>query len=206
MGLRQTVPPDAEPIEEDEANAFLKIDDDVAESDLVESLIVSARETAERLTGRQLIQATWLLTLESFFDPAWCYWHCRYGWCIRVPRPPLINVVELTYIDTAGDEQTLVEDTDFQVDGESEPALICPTYGRIWPTPRVQPNAVSVTFRAGYGTDSEDIPQGIKTAMKMMMSEWYWGSPEQAKNFMAISDVPPAVENLLRGYWHGSLA
>ena len=57
----------------------------------------------------------------------------------------------LKYVDTSGTLQTLVQDTDYQVDADSEPGRLLPFPGKYWPPTRRQANAVQVTFVAGYG-------------------------------------------------------
>jgi len=119
----------------------VSIDDD---DDLVtEDLIPAVRDRCELVTGRQLVEATWDLRLDSFPCDG----------TIDVPKPPLIAVVSVTYIDTAGATQTWAANQ-YQVDlpsgARSARGRIAPAYGVIWPSTRVQLNAVTVRFRAGY--------------------------------------------------------
>lgn len=203
MGLRQTAAPSDEPLTLEEAKLYLRVDADLTnDDDLITALIIAAREQAEKVTGRQLVTATWLLTLESFYDRAWCYCDPCLGDVVQIPKPPLDgDSVEVTYIDAGGDEQTL-DAADYIVDAARQPGIITPVYGLVWPVTRRHPAAVTVSFDAGFGSDA-DVPEGIKIAMKLMLDDWYNGRTG-AKG--AIGDVPPVAENLLRGYWHGAYA
>jgi hypothetical protein len=76
---------------------------------------------------------------------------------IKLWYPPLVSVDSLTYIDQSGNPQTLTAGTDFQVDPESEPAIIQPLPNQIWPfTMHGVKNAVQVVYTAGYETGSAE--------------------------------------------------
>ena len=204
MGLRQTVAPAIEPLTLAEAKHAVRLDEDITQDDLwLTGAIAAAREQAERITARQLLTATWELTLDGFCDPTWCYYDCRLSaWVIRVPKPRLLTVVSLTYLDGNGDTQTLTVEDHYQVDVKDEPGRVYPAYGVSWPAARLQANSVTLTYTAGYGNAASYVPEGIKIAMKLMLDDWYNGRTG-AKG--AIGDVPECAENILRGYWHGAM-
>lgn len=121
-------------------------------------LIKSARQYAEMLLGRYLITQTVDLYLDCFPD-----------WEIKLP--PLQSVTAITYVDTAGDTQTMTA-SDYLVDSASVPARITPAYGKTWPSTREQNNAVKVRFIAGYGAASA-VPECIKNWMLMRVKQLY---------------------------------
>lgn len=181
MALRQTVPPETEPVTLEEMKEHLRLDG--AEEDaLIESLIASARQYAEALTCRQLVTATWRLTLDAF--PAGC---------IVLPRPRLQEVLSIQYVDAAGDTQTLAPEL-YQVDAESEPARLSPAFNTFWPGTRHQMNAVVVTIRCGYGA-AADVPAGVKTAIRMLAAHYY--ENREAATDVQLLPVPMAVKSLL---------
>jgi len=146
-GLKQIVPPYAEPIHLTEAKAWCRIefsDDD----DLVTRLVAAARRHVEVVTGRQLVAAGWLLT-QDWFAPVKRMTAEIFGDVIQIPRPPLRAVNSILYVDTAGNTQTL-SPTLYQVDPYNEPARVRPVYGQIWPVTRFQLNAVQVSWTSGY--------------------------------------------------------
>ena len=129
-------------------------DDDAYFADVA---IPAAADRAELATQRQLLQATWVWQLDSF--PCAAY--------LEVPKPPLIAVTSITYVDTAGVTQTWAANQ-YQVDAPSGPRCrrgrIMPAYGVSWPATRGQLNAVTLTVTAGYGR-AEDIPALLRMGM-----------------------------------------
>lgn len=179
MGLQVVTPAASEPITLTEAKAQLRIefsDDDT----LIGSLIKSARSTCEDITKRQLITATYKLTLDCF--PAE----------IIVPKAPLQSVSSIKYYDTDGDLQTLNSDL-YQVDAESEPAIIVPAYNQNFPDTRAMKNAVEVEFIAGYGDASTDIPEKIRDACLLYLT-WRYEDRE------GLRMKPQAIDDLLSHY------
>ena len=77
-------------------------------------------------------------------------------------------MTSIQYVDDAGDTQTLSTSL-YQVDTKSQPGRIIPAYGESWPTVRSDTlNAVTVNFVAGYGDDPEDVPAGLRHAVKLI--------------------------------------
>ena len=176
----RTVDPAVEPIQASDVRLYLKIPDDItAEDAIFTNWIKSGRERCEHISGRALITQTWKLCLDSFWGPTWdytfgatsggnedfVYFDPRAGWVIQVPVPPLQSVSSIQYIDGGGNLTTL-DPTLYNVDLVSEPARITPIFGKFWPVSRRQANAVTVTFRSGYGDDGTAVPEAIKDAIK----------------------------------------
>lgn len=163
MSLTLITPPDGEPITLVDAKKFAKIEHDLEDS-LVERLIVSVRQLAEQLTRAQLLTATWKLSLDQFSD------------VIRLPRPPLQSVTHIKYIDAAGALQT-VDPADYVVEtGGAQPGVqgsVQPAYGKVWPSARYQPDAVQVTYVAGYGAAGDTVPGPIMDWMLVQLVTRY---------------------------------
>lgn len=166
MGLTLITPPDAEPITLAEAKAHCRVDGD-SEDALLATLIRAARLEAERQTGRAIPAQTWKATYNCFPD-----------WYFTLPKAPLISVTSITYLDTAGDSQT-VSASDYRVSAASEPGLIEPSYdASIWPTARDIIDSVAVTFKAGYAstTIAATIATGSQTVTPGSMAGIVAGS------------------------------
>jgi len=147
----------------------------------------------ERRTQRQLLTATWKLSLDAF--PAE----------IQLRKLPVASVTSVQYVDLDGDTQTLSASY-YQTDYKSQdrPGRIMPAYGYSWPNTRSSIyNAVTVTFTAGYGTAS-DVPETIKHAIMMLVGHWY--DHREAVDEVEFKPVPYAVDNLLSldewGYYY----
>lgn len=118
------------------------------------ALISAARTNAEKMTRRALITQTWDLVLDRF--PSWA---------IDVPKPSLLSVTSITYIDENGDTQTL-DAADYRVDTKSLPGRITPAFDHTWPSTRDVTNAVTIRFVCGFGA-AADVPATIKQWMKL---------------------------------------
>lgn len=158
--------PAAEPVSAAEAKAQLRVDH-AAEDALISSQVVAARGHVERLTARQLITATWELRLDSF--PA--------DTCaIRIPKPPLQQVVSVKYVDADGVLQTLAS-TEYVVDAPVGPTApwgrLWLEYLKTWPTVRDERNAVRIQFKAGYGDAGAAVPQELRNAILLKVGALY---------------------------------
>lgn len=196
--LRQIVAPTSEPLTLAEAKAFARIDDAI-EDELVTELIRWARETVENFTGRQLLTARWQLKADRFPFP---------DAIIELPKPPLISAGELSsyvaivqYIDTNGTSQTFA-DTLYAADIAAEPGRLYPSYGQSWPATRTQPEAVTITYHAGYGANIDAVPRTrigwntLRLGMKMLIEHRY--NKRGAFGFMgAGAPIPHDVEDML---------
>jgi hypothetical protein len=155
-GLQIITAPQADPLSYADAVAQLRLDNS-EEVDLVGGYISAAAAYCSDYLRRQLVQATYRLSLDGF--PGQCEW----AWgepsviptpklddpAIVLPNPPLQRVLSITYVDTSGQMQTL-SPTAYYVDDQTEPARIMPAAGTSWPSALNQVNAVSVVYTAGW--------------------------------------------------------
>jgi hypothetical protein len=173
MPSQIVTPPSVEPVSLAEARSYLRVDADVTSEDaLITDLIAAARQDAEKITWRALVMQTWRATLDRFPGPgansAGSTWvpssyavmpgpvltavpQGKTGYEIFLPKPPLVTVNSIKYIDQNGVQQTLATDQ-YLVDTVSEPGRVTPAYGTSWPSTREQANAVEVSFNCGYAS------------------------------------------------------
>ena len=149
-----------EPVTIQDLKEQLRIDENTEDSYLG-GLLKTATRAVEKMSDRQLINATWRLSLDEF--PCWD---------IRVPKPPLSSVSSITYVNSTGGSST-VASTDYAVDTYNEPGRITPAYNATWPTGRLQNNAVTVTYVAGYGASQNAVPDTYRHAIKMLAAHWH---------------------------------
>ena len=198
MGLSLSSAPSVEPVTLDEARAHLRYEED-DENSVIESQLRAAREYCERLTGRQFITATWVLKLDVFPSRTQINdWYYPGGGFIRLPRPPLQSVSSITYIDTAGDTQTLSSDN-YDVDTYDEYARLSPAYNESWPSTREDINAVTITYVAGYGDERQDVPAALRQAILLLAGHWF-ENREAVLVGVSGQAAPKAVEDLLWMY------
>lgn len=152
------------------------------EDTLIQSLIEAATAHAEFVTGRATITQTWKLTLPSWPE------------IFRVPMPPLQSVSSLKYVDAAGTLQTLTETTDYVAYTASgtDRGLVGPAYGKSWPSARSVPDAVQLTFVAGWDS-AASIPDNFTSAIKLLAAHWY-------ENREGEADIPMAVDRILAAH------
>lgn len=132
------VEPTAEPISLAQAKRQLRVDG-TDEDTFIAGLISAARNYVENQCSVSLVVSTFKQTLDSF--PA--------GDTISLNFPPLLDVTSITYVDSAGATQTLAT-TVYSVVTHERPGKVKLKYLQDWPTTRIQPDAVTITFRAGY--------------------------------------------------------
>lgn len=188
-GLRLTTPPTDMPVSVDEAVLSLRIDSSIYDLALVQPMILAATQLCEAFTRRQFLTATYTLTLDAFPD------------VIRLPRPPLQSVTSVAYLDGSGVSQTLVQNTDYLVDTNSEPGRITRPYNAIWPVTYPQANAVTVTYVAGWPKVG-DVPESIKAAIRLIVGDLY--QQRESVTDGTIEEFPAAKALLMTQLvnWH----
>jgi len=168
-----------------EAKAHLRIDFDDSDT-LISGLIDAATLAAEAYTSAAFIERSYLMTLGAFprigagqFGPDTDYaefpsrWGTsgrptRYPTAIRLPFHPVLSVSSITYLDPDLATQTVAA-SDYVVVVSRHPPFIAPATGTNWPNIGDHPEAVSVAFRAGYGT----CPANALAAIKLILGHLY---------------------------------
>lgn len=182
--------PTAEPVSVQEARDWLRLTHSADDAKLSRA-IKSATRALERRYSRQLVTATWRLTLDDF--PA-----CG---VIRPERGPLRSVASIAYVDCDGVTRTL-DPSAYQVDAAVDPGVVVVAYGQVWPTARPQTlGAVAVTYEAGYGA-AADVPDEAKEAVLLTVA-WRFANPGD----VSVKDsIPGAAHDLMTGLWNGAYA
>jgi len=150
-----------------EARLHLRLDTEGSppshpDDSLVSALIIAARENAEQHTGLAIAESTYSLALDAFPSDA-----------INLFISPVQSITSVAYVDSDGTTQTL-SSTKYMLDNYSLPAKLYPL--EPWPATKAKPNAVIVTFVAGFTDGSPNnypLPISIKQAMLLMIGTWY---------------------------------
>ncbi len=181
MGLIQTVPPATQAVTTAMVRDHIRIST-VNEDSLLDSYIGAATHYIEGRTGRQLIDATWVWTLEGFSS------------LLYVRHAPLSSVTSITYLDQAGDTQTLSTDV-YDVDTKTEPGRILLAREQSFPSIDSGFEAVTITYVAGYGDESADVPDELRMAIMQLCAQWY--EIREPVVMGSINNVPRSVEALI---------
>lgn len=146
-----------EPVTLAELKEYMRVDTN-DEDDLIRSLGVAAREWVEQWTGRALIQQTW--------DNFWVTWQDPF----IVSRSLLSTVTHVKYQDGDNAQQTLGTSI-YSVDTDSTPGKVHLAYQQTYPTNLTVPNSIVIRFVAGYGLTTDDVPEAVKAAIKMLAND-----------------------------------
>ena len=134
----------------------------IAEESLLTSIIEAARERVEEYTGRKIMTQTWDYYLDAFPEEDY----------IVIPFGNLQDVTSITYTDSDGNTTTMTADTDYVVEknGEGLGRVVLPNDTE-WPTATLKTsNPIVIRFVCGW-TSASLVPESIKTAIKMLISD-----------------------------------
>jgi len=154
MGLKVITEPATEPVTLTEAELFIRYTQTL-QKDVITALITAARRYVEAWTNRTLVTTTYEYYLEDFCD------------VMQMPKSTINSITSITYTDSDGNPQTLATSV-YGLDNVSTINTVYLLPEQSWPDVQVQPNAVKITFPAGYGAAAA-VPEDIKIAIKIMV-------------------------------------
>jgi uncharacterized phiE125 gp8 family phage protein len=190
--------PTVEPVTVDEVKLSLRFPL-TSEDPLIAMDIAAARLYVEQETGRQLLEATWLRSLEGF--PA--------DGVIELPYPPLLEVESVTYGDAGAD--VIVDPASYVVNAPAGPyarrGWLRPVADGSWPTVSRATGAVRVRYRAGYGPEASDVPDLLRVALLYIVGSFHqFRSEVQQEQHGAVVKIPLGAASIIRQFRYTSLA
>ncbi len=190
FGLTRTVDPAVNALTIEEFKAHARID--AADEDPLHKdvFVPAAIRWCEEQIERAFVTQTWQMTFDVFETTTAI---------IELLRPELISVTSFAYVDTAGDSQTLVENTDFIKSTSSHKGRLQPAFGLVWPDVRDQMDAITITYTAGYGPLATDVPGDIKMAIAMLAAHWN-ENREAVITGMPSKEIEMSVMSLISHY------
>jgi uncharacterized phiE125 gp8 family phage protein len=137
----------------------------------------------ERRTQRALVLREEVLALDCYPD------------AVRLPHPPLQEVLAIEYTDPAGDDQTL-PDTAYRVNTYVEPARVTRASGATWPAVIGEEAAIRVRYRTGYASPAS-VPAPLKQWMLLAIGAMY----DNRDQFIVGASVAPLPEDFMGLLW-----
>lgn len=171
--------PFIEPVAMQDVKDFARIEGD-DEDILLEGFIQAVRIATEEYLGRALIQQTIRMLMD--------YWP---GKVIELPRPPLISVTKIAILDEDGAETPYSSDNYYVVTEAIPGKLILKKSVSIPTNTSRDYGGFLIEYKAGYGTDSIDVPKPIVEGIKLWTAVLYETRVIDAKN------PPPEVRGML---------
>jgi uncharacterized phiE125 gp8 family phage protein len=187
LALNRTVDAASEPVTTAEAKTHLRVthtDDDT----YIDAIVKASRIAAENFCDRAFINQTWVATFKSTDNGR-----------VRLPKPPLVSVTSAEYRDTTDGTLQVAATSTYEVNTDAMPGLIkfdtIPDYDGTYENP------IRITYVAGYGAASTDVPPPIIHAVKLLVGHFYQHRSEVVNILELKPDqLPNGVKYLLTPY------
>jgi uncharacterized phiE125 gp8 family phage protein len=183
--------PASPPITLEMAKQHLRVSDS-EEDVLIQAYIEAATAHLDGwsgILGRALVTQTWRQDFASF-SPA-----------LPLPLHPAQTITSVTYIDAAGDQQTVpAADYDLVADSMGGSVMLKP--GRAWPATGQALRPVSVTYVAGL--PAAEVPAPIRSAILLMVGDLY-ANRETTASSAARIPMAATVEALIAPWRRGGV-
>ena len=178
-GLTLITGPTAQPISLEEVKEHLYIvSTDTTKDTFLSDIQDSAVDQFQSESEYQVMQATHKLTLTDFPDDY-----------IDIPLIPVQSITTFSYYTDKTTTDTLVLDTDFYLVATDRFARLYPVDS--WPSVADRPDAIQITFVAGYSTQSQ-IPARLLHGLKFLIGHYH----ENRQNVV----VGPNVQKIPESY------
>lgn len=189
--IRRVTAPAMMPVTLDEAKAQCRVDHD-DEDDYIESLIrrAVALFDGDGELGRAMV------------TQSWAQWETQAPGWVRLQMGPFISLTSVQYYDGAGVLQTATLGN-FETWLDGDHVIVKPKDGYDWPSAQVRPDAIKITYSAGFGA-AADVPETVKGAILLAVGHWY--DRRAAASDAGLEDIQLGVDRLLgteRVRWYG---
>lgn len=199
MPLSLITAPTSEPVSWELVQKQLRQDGIEDDADFVTTTIVpAARDRGELATRRAFLPQTWQYVLDEF--PADGY--------IEIPKPPLISIDFVQYVDTRGVTQTWASSL-YLVQAPAGPRCkrgrVALPFASVWPITLRQMGAVTVQFQCGYagtaGAPAAGLPPLLLTALLSDCGRLYEYRESLVIDARAVAvEVPGMARDIYRSF------
>lgn len=197
--IKLTTPPVYMPVSLNEVKARLGLpDSDESEDANIVGQIRAATQGIERYLRRTLVDTVWTMFLDRFPGKELPWWDGVREMAdtqltdliepIELPLPPIDSVVHVKAHFNDG-TSTTVDAATYFVDSVREPGRIVLLSGQSWPSGLMRPaNAVEVQYVAGYGPVGSDVPEPIRDAIMIYVTDMRANKTGEAFKFEKVGD------------------
>jgi uncharacterized phiE125 gp8 family phage protein len=179
--------PAALPVSVAEAKTHMRVTG-TADDTIIALYLNAAIALAEQYLQRKLITQTWKMYLDLW--PS----------IINVHFGDLQSVTHVKYFDIDDTEATY-SSASYYVDTVSIPGRILRKSGYAWPSVALRvDNPIEIQFITGYGDDSTDVPDDIRSAVLMLTAHFYENREMflvSSMSAVTVEAIPWSVEALL---------
>lgn len=156
-------PPTDYPVTLEEVKTHLRLDpEETSEDAYLEILIGAAVDYVQNYTNRQLMPATYKLTLNSVPQT------------IPLARQPFAAITDIQAKDALGVAVALVKDTDYTLSKANDVADLTGIESSLWFN---NYKSIAITYTVGY-PDAESVPKAIKSALFLIIGHLYTNREE----------------------------
>ena len=174
------------PVSLDDAKRHLRMDDLSHEDETIIAMVMACASHVEKAYGLCLLTQT-VKEYWSAFPPS-----ASEPMLLRIQ--PIQSITSIQYVDTNGVSQTW--DTDeWTSGGYNGTTFVIPKPDYTYPTAWATPNAITLTYEAGFGDTTTDVPGAIAQAIKYMVADMFERREDAPQSFTRAS------ENLMRPYY-----
>lgn len=178
----------SEPVTLTEAKTHLNVSG-TSKDTYITSLIVTARRQVERYLNRVLINQNWKVYYNC--------WHKE----MFIPFGKLSAVSSVKYYDTSGTLTTLDANTYYWVVTTTDPGSIVRKYDVTYPELQDgRPDAIEIAFTAGFGSAASSVPDDIKHAMKLLITNYYEHRGDVVIGSQNVAKIPSYITDLIHSY------
>tara|TARA_R100000664_G_scaffold16331_2_gene25105 strand:- start:3942 stop:4598 length:657 start_codon:yes stop_codon:yes gene_type:complete len=210
LTLQGSLPSATDIIPVSTAKNFLRVTHS-GDDTLIGNLITAAVEVAQNYTNSRFLETEYNLTMETWTD---VYVSNTYAQILTdgvetitggyvgldglsqivLPYAPLASVTHIKYYDSDNSQQTWHTSNYSTNTFINQKGFV--EINNTVNTPSIynRADAIEIRFKAGYGTDGDDVPESIKTAIMLILGFMY------EKREDSVSRLPKASEYILDPY------
>lgn len=183
-GHVRTVAPAIEPISASEFRVHINETEGSLPDDQAYNFIAQARELIEYQSGIAFNTQTWKLALDNWpFKRSDQWWDgVRQGHInmltegvapVVLPSYPLQSITSVTTYDEASNSTAVTVASVFDIDTYQKPGRMALKSSQTWPDAARPINAIEIVYVSGYGDKAENVPAGLKMAVKQLAAYLY---------------------------------